>query len=132
MIDNFIAFIFVIFTLFPLGYAFYKKAGNKLFFIVSIVGAYVCILSLLWIIGTPFFLFQIKIIPELAEQASQQGKNLNTLLLTYLNVANLIQNWWYLIHPVLAVYLPISIYRRYPMFHLETESNHETTQRSNF
>ena len=114
--------IVIAISLFPLGYAFYKKVSNKLFFITSIIGSVVVLHFLLWIMYLPFALFLVKILPELAQQAHEAGENLNLVLLYFAHFNELVQTWWWQVLCALSLLLlPIMLHRRYSIFHLTSD-----------
>ena len=100
-------------TLFPVFYIFYKRGGNKLFYLSSCMGVYTLIQLLLAALVLPIGILLVKVVPQLAEQDQ------TTYILPLLYVSDFIQEWWFIVlHPALAIWLPLAIYKRYSLFHI--------------
>lgn len=116
-------------TLFPIIYIFSKNGQHRLFFISSCIGAYVSITLLLWVIAMPVSLFLIKVVPSVADHANQQGQTLNVALLLFLRSAEFVRNWWFFnLHPILLIYLPLTIYRNFSFFRSAAGPNQGAAQ----
>ncbi|UTW45291.1 hypothetical protein KFE80_13185 [bacterium SCSIO 12696] len=111
LLEYILAVVLVITTLFIFFYIFYKKIENKLFFLAACFGVY-CFIEILLIVATaPFSLFFIKILPQLAEQEQVE------YLIPFLAVSEFVQEYWYVVfHPILAVWIPVAIHKRYDLF----------------
>ena len=111
MIDFFWGDLVFVTTFFSVGYIITRRGANKLFFLSSCIGFYVLIQLLLSALVSPVYIFLVMVVPELA------GQGLLTYILPLLYLANFIQEWSYLVvHPVLAIWLPLAIYKRYKIF----------------
>ncbi|MCP8900368.1 hypothetical protein [Gilvimarinus xylanilyticus] len=106
-----LAVIFAGSLLYPIGYCFYRRVPNKLFYLSSVVGVSFVVHSLLALAVLPIALVVIKIIPQLAEN----GVIVNILPL--LQLVDVIHNHYFLVlTPVLCIALPHLIRRRYAIF----------------
>ena len=105
--------LFVCTTLFPVFYIFYKRVTNKLFYLSSCIGVYTLIQLLLAALVFPIGILLVKLVPQLAEQGQ------TTYILPLLYISDFVQEWWFIIlHPILAVWLPLVIYKRYSLFQM--------------
>lgn len=112
-IEYLLAAIFLTTSLFPVGFILYKRGNNKLFFIAAVIGTYTLVELLLMVTVLPIGILLVKVVPQLAEQGQV------TYILPLLHLSGFVQEWWFImLHPVLSLWLPVSIYNRYYLFHL--------------
>ncbi len=103
--------IFVGSLFYPIGYCFYRRVPNKLFYLSSVVGVSFVIHSLLAIAVLPIALIMIKIVPQLVENGVMA--NVSPLL----QLVDVVHNHYFLVlTPVLCIALPHLIRRRYAIF----------------
>ena len=97
--------------LYPIGYCFYRRVPNKLFYLSSVVGVSIVVHSLLALAVLPITLVMIKIVPQLAEN------DVIVNILPLLQLVNVVHDQYFIVlTPVLCVALPHLIRRRYAIF----------------
>lgn len=103
--------VFVASLFYPIGYCFYRKVPNKLFFFSSVVGVSFVVHSLLMMAVLPIAIVMIKIVSQLAE---------NDVLVNVFYLLQLVdvvhEYYFWVLTPVFCIALPHLIRRRYEIF----------------
>ena len=118
LIDYVLIACFTATVCFPIGYIFYKHGTHKVFFIAACLGVYLLIELLLMAMALPVEIFLYRLGPVLVEM-----QYLTYILIPYDGVLFLEKWWFYIFHPIVSIFLPVILYRRYSMFHMENEYN---------
>lgn len=97
--------------LYPIGYSFYHKVPNKLFYLSSVVGVASVVHILLAIAVLPIELIKTKIVPQLAVN------DVVVHILPLLQLTDLIyERYLVVLTPILCIALPHLIRKRYAIF----------------
>ncbi len=96
--------------IFPVGFIFYKKGGNKFLFISSVVGIAILTEFILLMISLPINLFLVFIVPSIAEIGYAE------YLTPFIYSAEIIGKYSFMIFDVLILFLPFVVYRKYAFF----------------
>lgn len=93
-------------------YIYYKKGSNKVLFVASVIGIIELTIVLLYVAIIPVVLFLVKVVPYFQESG------LAIYIYPVIDTAEFISKWyWLVLLPVLSVFLPVLIYRKYLIFH---------------